>query len=119
VITPSHNPPEDGGIKYNPPHGGPADTDVTNWIEQRANELLSKDLDGVKMMPYALAIQSGYCQRIDYIQHYVDDLENVIDMAAIAKAGIRIGVDPMGGSGIAYWPRIAERYVLNITVVNE
>ncbi|WP_213994920.1 phosphoglucomutase (alpha-D-glucose-1,6-bisphosphate-dependent) [Arsukibacterium sp.] len=119
VITPSHNPPEDGGIKYNPPHGGPADTDVTNWIEQRANELLAKDLDGVKMMPYSLAIQSGYCQHIDYIQHYVDDLENVIDMAAIAKAGIRIGVDPLGGSGIGYWPRIAEKYGLDITVVND
>lgn len=119
VITPSHNPPQDGGIKYNPPHGGPADTDVTNWIEQRANELLAKDLDGVKMMPYALALQSGYCQHIDYIQHYVDDLENVIDMAAIAKAGIRIGVDPLGGSGIAFWPRIAERYGVNITVVND
>lgn len=119
VITPSHNPPEDGGIKYNPPHGGPADTDVTNWIEQRANELLANDLAGVKMTPYTLALQSGYCQHIDYIQHYVDDLENVIDMAAIAKAGIKIGVDPLGGSGIAYWPRIAQRYGLNITVVNE
>ncbi len=119
VITPSHNPPEDGGIKYNPPHGGPADTDVTNWIEQRANELLAKDLEGVRMMPYTLALQSGYCQHIDYIQHYVDDLENVIDMAAIAKAGIRIGVDPLGGSGIEYWPRIAERYGVNITVVND
>ncbi|GAB2913546.1 phosphoglucomutase (alpha-D-glucose-1,6-bisphosphate-dependent) [Rheinheimera gaetbuli] len=119
VITPSHNPPEDGGIKYNPPHGGPADTDVTNWIEQRANQLLAKELEGVKMMPYALALQSGYCQHIDYIQHYVDDLENVVDMAAIAKAGIKIGVDPLGGSGIAYWPRIAERYGLNITVVND
>ncbi|MDX3775610.1 phosphoglucomutase (alpha-D-glucose-1,6-bisphosphate-dependent) [Chromatiaceae bacterium AAb-1] len=119
VITPSHNPPEDGGIKYNPPHGGPADTDVTNWIEKRANELLARELEGVKMMPYQLAIQSGYCQHIDYIQHYVDDLENVIDMAAIAKSGIRIGVDPLGGSGIDYWPRIAERYGLNITVVNQ
>jgi phosphoglucomutase len=119
VITPSHNPPQDGGIKYNPPHGGPADTDVTNWIEQRANELLAKDLDGVKMMPYALALQSGYCQHIDYIQHYVDDLASVIDMAAIAKAGIRIGVDPLGGAALAYWPRIAERYGLNITVVND
>lgn len=119
VITPSHNPPQDGGIKYNPPHGGPADTDVTNWIEKRANELLAKELDGVKMMPYALALQSGYCQHIDYIQHYVDDLENVIDMASIAKAGIRIGVDPLGGSGLAFWPRIAERYGLNITVVND
>lgn len=119
VITPSHNPPEDGGIKYNPPHGGPADTDVTNWIEQRANELLAKDLDGVKMTQYHLALASGYCQHIDYIQHYVDDLENVIDMAAIAKAGIRIGVDPMGGSGIEFWPRIAKRYGLDITVVND
>ena len=119
VITPSHNPPQDGGIKYNPPHGGPADSDVTNWIEQRANDLLAKELEGVKMMPYALALQSGYCQHIDYIQHYVDDLENVVDMAAIAKAGIRIGVDPLGGSGLAYWPRIAERYGVNITVVND
>lgn len=119
VITPSHNPPEDGGIKYNPPHGGPADTDATNWIEQRANQLLAKELDGVKMMPYALALQSGYCQHIDYIQHYVDDLQNVVDMAAIAKAGIKIGVDPLGGSGIAYWPRIAERYGIDITVVND
>ena len=119
VITPSHNPPQDGGIKYNPPHGGPADTEVTNWIEQRANQLLAKELEGVKMMPYALALQSGYCQHIDYIQHYVDDLENVIDMAAIAKAGIKIGVDPLGGSGIAYWPRIAERYGIDITVVND
>jgi phosphoglucomutase len=119
VITPSHNPPEDGGIKYNPPHGGPADTDATNWIQQRANELLANDLDGVKMMPYALALQSGYCQHIDYIQHYVDDLANVIDMAAIAKAGIRLGVDPLGGSGLAFWPRIAERYGIDITVVND
>ena len=119
VITPSHNPPEDGGIKYNPPHGGPADTDATNWIEQRANQLLAKELEGVKMMPYALALQSGYCQHIDYIQHYVDDLQNVVDMAAIAKAGIKIGVDPLGGSGIAYWPRIAERYGIDITVVND
>lgn len=119
VITPSHNPPEDGGIKYNPPHGGPADTDATNWIEQRANQLLAKELDGVRMMPYALALQSGYCQHIDYIQHYVDDLQNVVDMAAIAKAGIKIGVDPLGGSGIAYWPRIAERYGIDITVVND
>tara|TARA_R110002126_G_scaffold38993_19_gene116057 strand:+ start:8771 stop:10420 length:1650 start_codon:yes stop_codon:yes gene_type:complete len=119
VITPSHNPPEDGGIKYNPPNGGPADTDVTNWIEQRANELLANDLEGIRMMPYNLAIQSGYCQHIDYIQHYVDDLANVIDMAAIAKAGIKIGVDPLGGSGIAYWPRIAEKYGINISVVND
>ncbi|WNO60935.1 phosphoglucomutase (alpha-D-glucose-1,6-bisphosphate-dependent) [Rheinheimera sp. MMS21-TC3] len=119
VITPSHNPPEDGGIKYNPPHGGPAGTEVTDWIEQRANTLLSKDLEGVKMMPYQLALASGYCQHIDYIQHYVDDLENVIDMAAIAKANIKIAVDPMGGSGIAYWPRIAERYGLNLTIVND
>jgi phosphoglucomutase len=119
IITPSHNPPEDGGIKYNPPHGGPADTDATDWIEQRANALLAQDLEGVKMMPYQLALASGYCQRIDYIQHYVDDLENIIDMAAIAKANIRLAVDPMGGAGIAYWPRIAKRYGLNLTVVND
>lgn len=119
VITPSHNPPEDGGIKYNPPHGGPADTDVTGWIEKRANELLANGLEGVRMKPFQQALESGYCQHIDYIQHYVDDLENVVDMKAIATAGIRIGVDPLGGSGIHFWPRIAERYGVNITVVND
>jgi len=119
VITPSHNPPEDGGIKYNPPHGGPADTDATLWIENRANSLIAADLAGVQLLDYQLAIaQPGYVE-YDYLQPYIEDLANVIDMAAIAKAGIKIGVDPLGGSGIAFWPKIASFYGLDITVVNE
>jgi len=119
IITPSHNPPEDGGIKYNPPHGGPADTDATDWIEKRANALLASQLAGVQKVSYEVALASPLCVHIDYIQPYVDDLANVIDMAAIAKAGVKIGVDPLGGSGIAFWPVIAKTYGLNITVVNE
>lgn len=119
IITPSHNPPEDGGIKYNPPHGGPADTDATDWIQKRANALLAAQLDGVKQVGYEEALASPLCVSIDYVQPYVDDLANVIDMAAIAKAGVKIGVDPLGGSGIAFWPVIAKTYGLNITVVNE
>ncbi len=119
VITPSHNPPEDGGIKYNPPHGGPADTDATLWIENRANSLIAADLAGVQLLDYQVAItQPGYVE-YDYLQPYIEDLANVIDMAAIAKAGIKIGVDPLGGSGIAFWPKIASFYGLDITVVNE
>ncbi|EGM79404.1 phosphoglucomutase, alpha-D-glucose phosphate-specific [Rheinheimera sp. A13L] len=119
IITPSHNPPEDGGIKYNPPHGGPADTDATDWIQKRANALLASQLAGVQKLSYEAALLSPLCVHIDYIQPYVDDLANVIDMAAIAKAGVKIGVDPLGGSGIAFWPVIAKTYGLNITVVNE
>ncbi|WP_337843522.1 phosphoglucomutase (alpha-D-glucose-1,6-bisphosphate-dependent) [Rheinheimera sp.] len=119
IITPSHNPPEDGGIKYNPPHGGPADTDVTDWIQHRANQLLATQLQGVKQQSLSAALQSQHCQSYDYVTPYVDDLKNVIDMAAIAKAGIRIGVDPMGGSGLAFWSVIAKTYGLDITVVNE
>ncbi|MCA1930855.1 phosphoglucomutase (alpha-D-glucose-1,6-bisphosphate-dependent) [Rheinheimera sp.] len=119
IITPSHNPPEDGGIKYNPPHGGPADTDVTDWIQKRANALLAAHLNEVKLVSYEAALASPLCVSIDYVQPYVDDLANVIDMAAIAKAGIKIGVDPLGGSGIAFWPVIAKTYGLNITVVND
>ncbi len=119
IITPSHNPPEDGGIKYNPPHGGPADTDATDWIQKRANTLLAAQLSEVKLVSYEAALASPLCVSIDYVQPYVDDLANVIDMAAIAKAGIKIGVDPLGGSGIAFWPVIAKTYGLNITVVNE
>ncbi|MDP4536760.1 phosphoglucomutase (alpha-D-glucose-1,6-bisphosphate-dependent) [Alkalimonas collagenimarina] len=118
VITPSHNPPQDGGIKYNPPHGGPADTDVTNAIQQRANALMAKGLTDVKRIDFEQALASPLCHQYDYIGPYVDDLANVVDMAAIAKAGIRIAVDPLGGSGIAYWPVIAERYGLDLTVVN-
>ncbi len=119
VITPSHNPPEDGGIKYNPPHGGPADTDATSWIEQRANQLIADGLAAVKQLSFADAIISPLYQLHDYVKPYVDDLEKVIDMAAIAKAKVKIGVDPLGGSGIAFWPEIAKRYGLDITVVNQ
>ena len=117
VITPSHNPPEDGGIKYNPPKGGPADKDITDWIAARANDLLADNLEGVKRIPCEIALERA--QSFDYISHYVDDLANVIDMEAIKKAGVRIGVDPLGGSGIGYWAPIAAKYGLNIEVVND
>ncbi len=118
VITPSHNPPQDGGIKYNPPQGGPADTDITKWIENRANELLAAGLKGVKRMPLAAALRADTTHRHDYIEHYVADLGNVVDMARIRAAGLRIGIDPLGGSAVDYWAPIAERYGLDITVVN-
>lgn len=119
VITPSHNPPEDGGIKYNPPHGGPADTDATGWIENRANLLIAENLLEVKQLDFEVALTKTNYAEVDYVQPYVKDLANVIDMAAIAKAGIKIGVDPLGGSGIAFWPEIARHYGLDITVVND
>ena len=119
VITPSHNPPEDGGIKYNPPKGGPADKDVTDWIARRANDLLANNLEGLKRMPLKQAYASNLIEKFDFISHYVEQLGSVIDMAAIAKAGIKIGADPMGGSGIHYWQPIAEKYGLDITVVND
>jgi len=119
VITPSHNPPEDGGIKYNPPKGGPADKDITDWVANRANELLANQLNGVNAVSVAQAISSSLVEEFDYIEHYVADLENVIDMKAIRDANVRIGVDPLGGSGIAYWQPIADRYGLNIEVVND
>ena len=118
VITPSHNPPEDGGIKYNPPKGGPADTDITNQVAARANELLEQGLTGVKRLIGIELERSSLIEEFDYIEHYVADLENVIDMKAIAKAGVRIGVDPMGGSGIQFWQPIAQKYGLNIEIVN-
>lgn len=118
VITPSHNPPEDGGIKYNPAQGGPADKDITDWIANRANELLKSDLDDVEWIPAEAVSETGLIEEFDYINHYVADLENVIDLQAISKAGIRIGVDPMGGSGLNFWKPIAERYNLNIEIVN-
>ena len=118
VITPSHNPPEDGGFKYNPPHGGPADSDVTNQIQQRANELISQDLAGVKRVSLAAAYSSERVQETDFAENYIAQLDQVVDMQAIAKAGLKLGTDPLGGAGLGYWARIAERYGLNIEVVN-
>ena len=119
VITPSHNPPQDGGFKYNPPNGGPADTDVTSQIQDRANEIINSGSKDIVRMDFAQAWESDLVTEYDYIKPYVDDLASVIDMEAIAKAGVKIGVDPLGGSGIAYWDVIAETYGLDITVVNE
>ncbi len=118
VITPSHNPPQDGGIKYNPPHGGPADTDVTGWIEQRANALMADGNRGVKRLPYAQALNAPTTKAVDLMTPYIADLGKVIDMEAIRKANLRIGVDPLGGAAVAYWQPIAELYGLNIEVVN-
>ncbi len=118
VITPSHNPPRDGGIKYNPPNGGPADTDVTGWIEQRANALMSGGNRDVKRLSYEQALAAPCVQQQDFAAPYIADLENVIDMAAIRAAGLKIGVDPLGGAAVAYWQPIAEKYGLNIEVVN-
>ncbi|MFK0571917.1 phosphoglucomutase (alpha-D-glucose-1,6-bisphosphate-dependent), partial [Endozoicomonas sp.] len=119
VITPSHNPPEDGGIKYNPPHGGPADGDVTGWIEQRANELIADNLSGVNRISFDQALRSGKVHKYDYVTPYVSDLENVLDMEAIAGAKLKIGVDPLGGSGLHFWEPIAERYGLDLTLVSK
>ncbi len=118
VITPSHNPPEDGGIKYNPPQGGPADTQVTKWIEDRANALLADRLQGVQRMSVEQARDVATTHRLDYIGTYVGDLGNVVDMDAIASAKLNLGIDPLGGSGVAYWKPIAERYRLNVEIVN-
>ena len=117
VITPSHNPPEDGGIKYNPPHGGPAEAAVTTWIEKRANVLLAAP-GSVARVPLARALSQGLCREHDFIRPYVLDLGNAIDMEAIRRSGISIGVDPLGGAGQAYWEPIAEHYGLNIRVVS-
>ncbi len=119
VITPSHNPPDNGGFKYNPPNGGPADNDVTGWIEAKANVFLESGLQGVNRMPFKKALHAGTTHRHDYLNAYVSDLDKVIDMEAIRSANIRMGVDPLGGAGVHYWAPIAERYGLNLTVVNE
>ncbi|MEW6258499.1 MAG: phosphoglucomutase (alpha-D-glucose-1,6-bisphosphate-dependent) [Thermodesulfobacteriota bacterium] len=118
VITPSHNPPEDGGFKYNPPHGGPAETPVTRWIENRANDMLGDSNAFVRRISWEKALASGFVRPYDYVLGYVADLEHVIDMAAIRKAGLRLGVDPMGGAAVRYWDVIADRYGLDIRVVN-
>ena len=119
VITPSHNPPEDGGFKYNPPHGGPAESTVTAWIQAKANEFLENGLLGVKRMPFEKALRAPTTHRHDYLNAYVADLANVIDMDAIRGAKINMGVDPLGGAGVHYWGPIAERHGLDLTVVNE
>jgi phosphoglucomutase len=119
VITPSHNPPHDGGFKYNPPNGGPAESTVTGWIETKANTLLENGLLGVKRLSFKKALCAPTTHRHDYVSAYVTDLNTVIDLDAIRDAKIRIGVDPLGGAGVHYWGRIAERYGLNLTVVNK
>ena len=119
VITPSHNPPEDGGFKYNPPHGGPADTDVTTWIEKQANAFLTDGLRGIKRMSYEKARRASTTHRHNYTGAYIGDLGNVIDMTAIRDAKLSIGVDPLGGAGVAYWGPITEHYGFPVTVVHE
>jgi phosphoglucomutase len=118
VITPSHNPPEDGGFKYNPPNGGPAGPEITSWIEKRANDLLQSQLSGVQRIPFERAMQAPSTHRHNFLDAYVDDLANVIDMDAIHGAGLKLGVDPLGGAGIDYWEPIAARYGLNLTIAN-
>jgi phosphoglucomutase len=119
VITPSHNPPDSGGFKYNPPDGGPADTQVTSWIENRANELMSASTSSVARIDFAKARRAATTHSHDYLEAYVSDLENVIDMEIIRSSKVRLGVDPLGGAGVHYWARIAERYKVDLRVVNE
>jgi len=118
VISPSHNPPQDGGFKYNPANGGPADTGATKWIENAANALLEQKLAGVRRMPFAQALKADNVHRHDYVSAYVADLANVVDMEAISRAGVKIGIDPLGGAAVDYWAPIIDRYKLNATVVN-
>jgi phosphoglucomutase len=118
VVTPSHNPPADGGFKYNPPDGGPAGTDITGWIQNRANELLAAGVSGIKRIPYERAVVSEHVQGFDFLDAYVTALAGVLDLDAIRSAGVRIGADPLGGASVAYWGEIGSRYGLDLTVVN-
>ncbi|EGH01704.1 MULTISPECIES: phosphoglucomutase (alpha-D-glucose-1,6-bisphosphate-dependent) [Pseudomonas syringae group] len=119
VITPSHNPPQSGGFKYNPPNGGPADSDITKWIENKANELLAEKVTGVSRISHEKALRADTTHRHDYVNTYVADLKNVIDLDAIRDSGLRLGVDPLGGAGVNYWSAIGEHYGLNLDVVNK
>jgi phosphoglucomutase len=119
VVTPSHNPPEDGGFKYNPPHGGPAGTDITSWIEREANSLLDAGLETVRRTPFDKAVAGAAVERRDYVSGYVDDLPAVVDLDAIRSSGLRLGVDPLGGASIAYWEAVAERHAIDLTIVND
>lgn len=119
VITPSHNPPQDGGFKYNPPHGGPAETAITGWIEARANALLAADNTEVKRVPFDRAARAATTRPHDYMGSYIPDLGNVVDMEVVKQSGLRFGVDPLGGAGVAYWGRIADRFGLPLTVVSD
>jgi phosphoglucomutase len=118
VITPSHNPPEDGGFKYNPTNGGPADTDITSWVQNRANELLRGNNTGVKRVPFASALKAATTHQEDFVRPYVDDLRNAIDVEAIRGARLKLGVDPLGGAAASYWPQIGETYGLDLVVTN-
>ena len=119
VITPSHNPPHDGGFKYNPPNGGGAESSITQWIENKANEFLKNNLKGVRRLPFDKALKASTTHRHDYLNNYISDLSGVIDMDVIRNSNIKLGVDPLGGAGVHYWEPIAERYKLNLTVVNK
>jgi phosphoglucomutase len=118
VVTPSHNPPEDGGFKYNPPHGGPADTDATQWIETRANELLLRATEDVKRVPLAEALRASTTRSFDFVALYLRELPKILDLVAVRESGIKLGVDPLGGASVGYYPRIAETFGLNLDIVN-